>query len=199
METQRHLKGHAGPPKGNPRPAAHQHDMQRRPSPNPETGARSGGSVRSDRSNKFWSPGTNAPRASRASRHSRDTTAPTAGAKSIRTSTSPSAKGRGAARAQETPAKGQINGRGFGRRRAPFAAGPRLRHQDVQNYPMGSDRAQTQSRNPGPRSGNVGSDRKREASSPKTRTTWQRLMDWHPTRRVPIPFKGENKTPVSSR
>ncbi len=75
----------------------------------------------------------------------------------------------------------------------PSRRGSRLRHQDVQNYPMGSDCAQTQSRNPGPRSGNVGSDRIREASSSTPRTTRQRLMDCDPSRKVAIHFNGKTK------
>ena len=137
--------GTRGSPKGNPGPTARTHDQQRRLSPNPETGARSGGSVRSDRSNKFWSPGANAPPAARASRQ------PTRFAERRRC------------------AKGQINGRGFGRRRAPFAAGPRLRHQDVQNYPMDGGTALKISRRPGPRTGDAGSDRTRKASSSTSR------------------------------
>ena len=146
MQAQRHVNGHTGSRKGNPGPAARFHDRQRRPSPDPETGARSGGSVRSDRSNKFWSPGANAPSAARASRQ------PTRFAE----------RGR--------CAKGQINGRGFGRRRAPLAAGPRLRHEDVQNYPMVDGASLTISRRPGPRSGDAGSDRTREASSSTSRS-----------------------------
>ncbi len=148
METQGTKNGYTGSCEGNPDPSARRNDQQRRPSPNLETGARSRGSVRSDRSNKFWSPGTNAPPATRASRHNPPTFA----------------KRRG------RPAKGQINGRGFGRRRTPFAAGPRLRHEDVQNYPMIGDATQQIGRREGPRSGDAGSDRKREVGSPTSRS-----------------------------
>ncbi len=109
-------------------------------------------------------------------------------------STYPPSFRRGLGGGHQCQAKGRVSGREFGRRRTLVANGSRLRHEDVQNYPMGSGRAQTQGSNPGPRSGNVGSDRTREASSPISRTKRQRLMDWHPTRRVPIPFNGKNKT-----
>jgi len=174
VETQGTTNGYTGSCEGNPDPSARRNDQQRRPSPNLETGARSSGSVRSDRSNKFWSPGTNAPPATRASKTF--VTSPKKGStyppSFMRTgSTCPPSFRRGLGGGHRCQAKGQINGRGFGRRRAPLAAGPRLRHEDVQNYPMGSGRAQTQGRNPGPRSGNVGSDRTREASSSISRTT----------------------------
>lgn len=157
MKTQRHVNGNTGSHKGNPEPSARRHHQQRRPSPNHETGARSRGSVRSDRCNKFWSPGTNAPPAARASRHAPETCATT-----ISTSPSRSAGARRKGRTLGTTAKGQINGRGFGRRRAPIAAGPRLRHQDVQNYPMDGGKAQKISRRPGRRTGDAGSDRTRK-------------------------------------
>ncbi len=170
METQGTTNGDTGSCKGNPDPSARGNDQQRRPSPNLETGARSSGSVRSDRSNKFWSPGTNAPPATRASKHTPETSAPRDGATSIHPSPSQSARGRGAKRTQGMPAKGQINGRGFGRRRAPFAAGPRLRHEDVQNYPMIGDATQQIGRREGPRTGDAGSDRTREVGSPTSRS-----------------------------
>ena len=109
-------------------------------------------------------------------------------------STYPPSFRRGLGGGHRCQAKGRVSGREFGRRRTLVANGSRLRHEDVQNYPMGSGRAQTPGRNPGPRSGNVGSDRTREASSPTSRTKRQRLMDWHLTRKVPIPFNGKNKT-----
>ena len=74
--------------------------------------------------------------------------------------------GRAEATAQGVLNQGpQINGRGFGRRRALFAAGPRLRREDVQNYPMVGDPSQKISRRKGLRSGDAGSDRTREVDS----------------------------------
>ncbi len=89
---------------------------------------------------------------------------------SRRGSTYPPSFRRGLGGGHECRAKGRVSGREFGRRRTLVANGSRLRHEDVQNYPMGSGRAHTPGRNPGPRSGNVGSDRTREASSPISRT-----------------------------
>ena len=140
VKTHGNKNRHTGSCEGNPGPSARRNDLQRRPSPDLKPGAKSGGSVRSDRRNKFWSPGINAAPAIRASGHP---------------SPSRGESGR--------PAKGQINGRESGRRRAPLAAGPRLRHEDVQSYPIpgGGDR-----RPEGPRTGDAGSDRQRTVDSP---------------------------------
>ncbi|MCY4476336.1 MAG: hypothetical protein OXC83_13030, partial [Chloroflexi bacterium] len=86
------------------------------------------------------------------------------------------------------------NGRGFGRRRAPLAAGPRLRHEDVQNYPMIGDATQQIGRRKGPRSGDAGSDRTREVGSPTSRS--KAAMSHRATLRnskqapktIPVPF-----------
>ncbi len=173
METQGTQNGDTGSCKGNPDPSARRNDQQRRPSPNLETGARSSGSVRSDRSNKFWSPGTNAPPATRASKTfmTSPKTASTCPPSSRRKgSTCPPSFRRGLGGGHQCQAKGQINGRGFGRCRAPLAAGPRLRHEDVQNYPMIGDATQQIGRREGPRTGDAGSDRTREVGSPTSRS-----------------------------
>ncbi len=165
MKAQHIKSEYTGSCEGNPDSRVRGSRLWRRPSTELEPVATFSGSVRSDRSNKSRSPRANAPSATRAS-----TTF------------------------KRCRAKGRVSGREFGRRRTLVANGSRLRHEDVQNYPMGSGRAPTPGRNPGPRSGNVGSDRTREASSPISRTKRQRLMDWHLTRKVSIPFNGKNKT-----
>ena len=90
-------------------------------------------------------------------------------------------------------AKGRVKRSWIRQTSDPCRQGSRLRHQDVQNYPMGSDRAQTQSRSPGPRSGNVGGDRIREASSSTPRATRRRLMDCDPHAKGRNPLQRQNK------
>ena len=185
---QQHIRSdYTGTRKGDPDPRVLLNDLWRRPSTELKPVATPSGSVRNDRCNKSRSPRANAPSATRASRHSRCTFAPRHSR----------ARGCGAERTQGMPAKGRVSGRGFGRRRTLDAKASRLRHEDVQNYPMGSGRAQPTSRDPGPRSGNAGSDRTRKASSSSTsRTNRQRLMDCDPARRVAIRFNGNNTTPA---
>ncbi len=186
---QQHIKNeYSGTRKGNPDSSrVLSNDLWRRPSTELKPVATPSGSVRNDRCNKSRSPRANAPSATRPSRHTRCTSA----------SRRSRARGGGAERTQGMPAKGRVSGRGFGRRRTLDAKASRLRHEDVQNYPMGSGRAQPTSRDPGPRSGNAGSDRTRKASSSSTsRTNRQRLMDCDPARRVAIHFNGNNTTPA---
>ena len=196
---QQHIKSdYTGTRKGIPDPSrVHSNDLWRRPSTELKPVATPSGSVRNDRCNKSRSPKANAPSATRASRHTPYASAPRTVATCIHPSPSRSARGGGAERTQGMPAKGRVSGREFGRRRTLDAKASRLRHQDVQNYPMGSDRAQPTSRDPGPRSGNAGSDRTRKASSSSTsRTNRQRLMDCDPARRVAIHFNGNDTTPA---
>ena len=175
VKTRRKVNGYTGSRKGNPDSSLRRHDQQQRPSSNLETDARSGDSVRNDRSNKFRSPGTNAPPATRASELPlpNDETREHAGCY----------------------AKGQINGREFGKRRTPLAAGSRLRHEDVQNIPMIGDKTQKISRRKGLRTGNAGSDRTREGTSltyrstaaMSTRTKLQELKPAQQPRPAPVP------------
>ena len=175
MRARSNTSEYAGSRKGNPDSRTCSNDLWRRPSTESEPVATSRGSVRNDRCNKSRSPKANAPSATRASRLS-----------------APFVKRRGRAEARRRrrgcPAKGRVSGRGFGRRRTLVANGSRLRRKDVQNYPMGSGRALTKGRDPGPRSGDAGSDRTRKASSSPSRKTRRRLMDCDPARRVAIPF-----------
>ena len=202
MKAQHINSEYTGSCEGNPDSRVRGSDLWRRPSTELEPVATFSGSVRSDRCNKSRSPRANAPSATRASKtslpnvvHSMDDKGTPPNPTCFRPgSTYPPSFRRGLGGGHECQAKGRVSGREFGRRRTLVANGSRLRHEDVQNYPMGSGRAQTQGRNPGPRSGNVGSDRTREASSPISRTKRQRLMDWHLTRKVSIPFNGKNKT-----
>ena len=167
VREQRNKSGDTGSRKGNPDPRTPTRELRRRPATELAPVETSSGSVRNDRSNKSRSPRSNATSATRASGH------PTPRAKSI----CDAAQGRrllieAVAVLRLSRAARRTSSQGPGKRSRirqtsdPCRPGSRLRHEDVQSYPMGSGRAYTQSRNPGPRSGNVGSDRTREASGP---------------------------------
>ena len=166
VKTHGNKNRHTGSCEGNPGPSARLSDLQRRPSPDLKPGAKSGGSVRSDRRNKFWSPGINAAPATPASKASAPSVVTRGPCRSADRPNSLHSPSQGEIRSGahgRRLVKGQINGRESGRRRAPLAAGPRLRHEDVQSYPIpgGGDR-----RPEGPRTGDAGSDRLRTVDSP---------------------------------